>query len=121
MKTLITERDWSILHKSIQKNVDRFVQEIVKRHEKKLRNLTKNSTLPFTKDEAITNISSYSLSDEESDLLKHGLTYAVPPKRVCKADVFTTFEMISQFLTKNLKKEDLQDGLKAELSFLANS
>ena len=97
-----------------------MVENIVLTHEKKLRNLTKNTALPFTTDEVITNMSSYELTSEENEILKNGLSFAIPPKRVSKADVFTTFEMVSRFMTSNLKQEDYECPVKAELSYLAN-
>ena len=45
----------------------------------------------------------------------------IPPKSLKKTDVFTTFEMISKFVTTKLKRNDLAGEVKAELSHLANS
>ncbi len=67
------------------------------------------------------NLSTYSLTEDELDLLTNGLNYAIPPSRISKTDVFTSFEMISKFATTNLKKEEFAGELKAELSYLANS
>ena len=94
---------------------------IIRTHEKKLRNLTKCSVLPFTHDEIITNLSSTKLTYEELDLLKYGLKHAIPPAFVNKTDVFTTFELIHRTMTKDLKAEKNSSELKAQISYIANS
>ena len=113
--------DWHILTKSIERNVDNATKTIIETHAKKLRNLTKNNATPFKKDDVITNLSSYVLSDEENDLLQNGLSFGLQPKSLSKTDIFTTFEMISRFATSKLKKEDMTGELKSELSHLANT
>ena len=52
-------------------NVKKKRTPMIKAHEKKLKNLSKNFTLSFTPDEVITNLSNYQLSDAERDLLKY--------------------------------------------------
>ena len=94
---------------------------IIKAHEKKLKNLTKNFTLPFTSDEVITNLSNYQLSDTERDLLKYGLSYAIPPRSINKTDIFTTFEKLNRYLCTELKNTEDTETLRAELPQLANS
>ena len=74
--------------KSILTNVKKKRTSIIKAHEKKLKNLSKNFTLPFTSDEVITNLSNYQISDTERDLLKYGLLYAVPPRSINKAEIY---------------------------------
>ena len=79
-----------------QKNVERKVNDFIKTHEKKLKALTKNSSVPFTHKDTVVNISSYKLSDDELDILKFGLTYATKPPHISKSHVFTTFELLHQ-------------------------
>ena len=62
-----------ILEKSVLMNVKKKRTLIIKAHEKKLKNLSKNFILPFTSEEVITNLSNYQLSDTKRDLLKYGL------------------------------------------------
>ena len=76
---------------------------ITKTPEKKLKNLSKNFTMPFTLDEVITNLSNYQLSDMERDLLKYGLSYAIPPRPTDKTDIFTIFEKPNRYLCTELK------------------
>ena len=71
--------------------------------EKKLKNLSKNFTMPFTLDEVITDLSNYQLSDTERDLLKYGLSYAKPPRSIDKTNIFTIFEKPNQYLCTELK------------------
>ena len=107
--------------KSILTNVKKKRTSIIKAHEKKLKNLSKNFTLPFTSDEVITNLSNYQISDTERDLLKHGLLYAVPPRSINKADIFTTFERLNWYLCTELKNIEDTEKLRAQLPQLANS
>ena len=67
-----------------------------------------------------TNLTPYSLSQEESDLLKHGLFNSIAPSSLCKSDIFTSFENINNFITKNLKESINTNQVKAALSHLAN-
>ena len=86
-----------------------------------MRNLTKNSTNPFTHREVVKNLSSKHLTNEELDLLKFGLHHSLPPSRIYKTNVFVSFEMMHRFLLENLKNEIDKPALKSELSHLANS
>ena len=107
--------------KSILTNVKKKRASIIKAHEKKLKNLSKNFTLPFTSDEVIMNLSNYQLSDTERDLLKYGLSYAIPPRSINKADIFTTFEKLNWYLCTELKNIEDTEKLRAQLPQLANS
>ena len=121
IKKVVTSIEWAVIERSILKNVEKRRTTIVKTHQKKLKNLSKNFTLPFTSNEVITNLSNYKLSHMENDLLKYGLSYAIPPKFLSKTDVFTTFEKMNRYLSTELKSADDTETLKAELSKLANS
>ena len=92
-----------------------------KKSQKKIRNLTKNSTNPFTHREVVKNLSSKQLTNEELDLLKFGLHRSLPPSRIYKTNVFVSFEMMHRFLLENLKNEIDKPALKSELSHLINS
>ena len=83
--------------------------------------LTENSSLPFAPEEVIRNFSTYTLSEQEADLLKHGLKFAIQPCRVNKTEVFSSFELMHRAMKSNLKDEADTGRLKAEMSFLANS
>ena len=76
---------------------------IIKTREKKLKNLSKNFTMPFALDEVITDLSNSQLSDTERDLLKYGLSYAKPPRSVDKTNIFTIFEKPNRYLCTELK------------------
>jgi len=86
-----------------------------------MQSLTRNSALPFTSGEVIKNLSNYQLSEDEKDVLKNGLSFALPPFSIKKTDVFVTFEMVSKFMTQNLRNEKQSNELKTALSHLANS
>lgn len=51
------------------------MNEVIKSHEKELKNLTNNSVLPFTINRTILALSSCKLSLEEIDVLKYGLKH----------------------------------------------
>ena len=121
VKTVVTGIEWLVLKKSILMNVKKKRILILKAHEKKLKNLSKNFTLPFTSDEVITNLSNYQLSETERDLLKYGLSYAIPPRSINKTDIFTTFEKLNRYLCTELKNTEDTETLRAQLSQLANS
>ena len=66
-------------------------------------------------------LSKYELSQEESDLLKAGLYFSIPPDKIRKSDIFTTFEKIHRSFINNLKSEETKSQIKAYLLYLANS
>ena len=113
--------DRYILHKSVDHNVTKGVKEFIKTHEKKLKNLTKNSVLPFTSDEVVTNLSSVALNADQLNVLKYGLTHSICPPSINKRDIFACFELISQRMLKNLKESKDTGKLATELSHLADT
>ena len=121
IKHKLNNFDWYILVKLLKRNVKNKENAVLKTHQKKIRNLTKNSTNPFTQREVVKNLSSKHLTNEELDLLKFGLHHSLPPSRIYKANVFVSFEMMHRFLLENLKNEIDKPTLKSELSHLANS
>ena len=50
-------------------NVGKAFNNVISIHKKKFKNLTKNKQIPFTSEEAIKNLSSYKLTDEEVEIL----------------------------------------------------
>ena len=97
------------------------VKEFIKTHEKKLKNLTKNSVLPFTSDEVVTNLSSVALNADQLNVLNYGLTHSICPPSINKTDIFACFEFISQGMLKNLKESKDTGKLATELSHLAHT
>ena len=55
VKSVVTGIEWLVLEKAMLTNVNKKRTSIIKSHEKKLKNLSKNFTLLFTSDEVITN------------------------------------------------------------------
>ena len=121
VKNVLSGLDWFIIKRCIEKNVHKQTIKVVETHQKKLQHLTHNATLPDTADDVITNLSDYDLSDNEKLLLKNGLKYAIPPARILRSDVFTTFEMLNSYLTSEVKDKDDKKFIKCELSYLANN
>ena len=97
------------------------VKEFIKIHEKKLKNLTKNSVLPFKSDEVVTNLSSVSLNTDQLSVLKYELTHSISTPSINKTDIFACLELISQRMLKNLKESNDTGKLATELSHLAHT
>ena len=113
--------DWYILVKVLKRDVKNKENAVLKTHQKKIRNLTKNSTNPFTHTEIVKNLSSKHLTNQELGLLKFGLHHSLPPSRIFKTRVFESFEMMHRSLLETLRNKMEKPVLKSELSHLANS
>ena len=105
----------------IKKNVYKCAVKTIKTHEKKLRNLTKNVTLPFRDTETVHNLSNVTLTTEELELLKYGLKHPIHPLQVNKTDTLTTFDFIHRAMTKDLRDEKQSGEVKTKISNLAHS
>ena len=86
-----------------------------------MRNLTRNTILPFEPYDAVTNLSKYRLNVGEMDLLKNGLEFSIPPRFLKKIDVFWQFDMVLKFMTQELDDNQTSNRLKKELSQMATS
>ena len=75
----------------------------------------------FTTSETITNLTQYELSQEESALFKAGLYFSIPPDKIRKSELSTTFEKIHRSFLNKLKSEETKSQIKAHLSYLDNS
>ena len=98
IKHKLNRFDWYILVKLLKRNVKNKENAVLKTHQKRIRNLTKNSTNPFTHKEVVKNLFSKHLTNEELDLLKFGLHHSLPPLRIYKTNAFVSFEMMHRFL-----------------------
>ena len=103
---------WFLLYKSIQNNVKKEESNILKSHQKKLRNLTRNRMLPFEPYDIVTNLSKYQLNTDEMDLLKNGIEFSIPPKFLKKTDVFCQFDMIAKFMTREIDDLLPENGVR---------
>ena len=93
----------------------------MKTHEKKLRNLTKSTSLPFTTAETVHNLSSKWLTTDELEVLKYGLKHPIYPLQINKVDILTTFDFTHHAITNDLKDNKHSGELKTKMSYLANS
>ena len=75
----------------------------------------------FTPNETITSLTQYELSQEESDLLKAGLYFLIPPDKIQKSKIFTTFEKTHCSFLNNLKAKETKSQIKVYFLYLANS
>ena len=55
-------------------------ENILKTHQKKIHNLTRNTMSPFQLHDIVTNLSKYQLNEDEMDSLKNGLDFSISPK-----------------------------------------
>ena len=70
----------------------------------------------------IQNLSDYVLSDTEEFVLGHGLNFCLPPKTVCKEQLFAEFESLwAQLQHHKACSIDTRNALKARLTDLAHS
>ena len=109
-----------IFSKALRRNIDCEVQNIVRTHQKKLKTLTKTCVLPFDSKDVVTNISSYTLSQNESEALKFGLSQSIVPPYINKTDIFVSFESIFNSMTSHLHDKNDEIKLKSDLSHLAH-
>ena len=105
----------------MQHNVDCEASKFVKGHEKKLTGLTKNSSVSFIHKDTVVNISSYNLLEEELDILKFGLTFAITPPHLRKSQVFTTFEFLHQDLKRHLVEKNKANEVRSEIQHLGTT
>ena len=117
---VLSSIDKYILDNAIKKNVYKCAVKTIKTHEKKLRNLTKNVTLPFTDTKTVHNLSNVTLMTEEFELLKNSLKHPTHPLQVNKMDILT-FDFIHGAITKDLRDEKQSGEVKTKISNLAYS
>ena len=84
IQNILSSVDKFILDRAVEKNVERSTKTIIKTHQKKIKNLTKNIALPFTHNETIHNLSTITLTTEELDVLKYGLKHLIHPLHINK-------------------------------------
>ena len=69
----------------------------------------------------ILNLSDYDLSDTESFVLSHGLSFVLLLRYLCKEKIFAEFELLwAQFLHHNASSVEQRTALKARLADLAH-
>ena len=90
----------------------------MKTHEKKLRNLTKNISLPFATAETVHNLSSKLLTIHELEVLKYGLKHPIHPLQINKMNILTTFDFIHRAMTNYLKDNKHSGELKTKILLL---
>ena len=67
------------------------------------------------------NFSDYDLSDTESFVLSHGLIFGLPPRYLCKEEIFAEFESLwAPLLHHNASFVEQRTALKARLADLAH-
>ena len=104
LKDLLSITDFYILRRALQYNIiKKTTVKIVRTHEQKLKNLTRNTVIPFTSDDTVNNLSTCHLTTEQLDILKFGLTHSICPPKVRTSDVFTCFELINHTVAQNLQ------------------
>ena len=105
----------------IKKYVYKCVAKTIKTHEKKLKNLTKNVTLPFTDTETVHNLSNFNLTTEELESLKYGLKHPTHSLQVNKMDILSTFDFFHGTIPKDLRDQKQSGKVKTKISNLTHS
>ena len=98
-----------------------MVKSTILTHEKKLRNLTQNTVLPFTSTDTVLNLSSSKLFNEEINILRYGLKHFIEPNFINKTDILSTFDFIHQTMSKDLKDQKDTGEVKVKMSYLENT
>ena len=119
IKKVLSGIEIYIFNKALQRNIDQEVNSIVRKHQKKLKVLTKNCVLPFDSSETIKNISSHKLTKDESEALKFGLSHSIFPPNINKTDIYASFESIYQSMKSRLFDKSNDNKLKSDLSHIA--
>ncbi|XP_033104127.1 uncharacterized protein LOC117106794 [Anneissia japonica] len=109
------------LHKAVKRNVDKYMKTVIEKHEAKLSRITKNVRIPYDTKDTITNISSYTPTPEQMNLLKIGLGFSIRPGKISKSDILTCFESICRQMVKHLCDTNKSAEIKAHLSGLAHT
>ena len=78
--------DWYILVNLLKRNVKNKDNAVLNTPQKKIGNLTNNSTNPFTHREVVKNVSLKHLTNEELDLLKFDSHHSLPQSRIYKTN-----------------------------------
>ena len=69
----------------------------------------------------ILNVSNYVLSDTKDFVLSHGLNFELPPRYLCKGEIFAEFESLwEQLLHHSASSVEQRTALKARLADLAH-
>ena len=87
------------------RKIKKSEQSIITTHKKKLQNLRKNRSNPFTHEEVAKNLCTKNVPLEELNILKFGLNHSLPTLKLRKTDVFVYFQMIHRFLREDLKND----------------
>ena len=110
-----------VIHKLLQRNVNKAEKKIVQTHRKMLCDLKRNRSLPFQARDIITDLSDHRLNTEEIDFLKNSLKFFIPLKFIKKKkDVFCQFDLIAKLMTKDIEKNEVSAQWKSELLHLPN-
>ena len=83
------------------KSVYKCAVNTITTYGKKLKNLTKNVTLPFLDTETVHNLFNVTLTTKELELLKYRLKDPIHPLQVNTRDILTKFGFIHRVMTKD--------------------
>ena len=105
LRNILNSMDFYLLQNALHSNIRKSTSKVIETHAKKLKGLTRFTTLPFKAEETVTNISSVKLTSEQLGILKNGLTHSICPPYINKSDVYTCFELIHQSVLRNIIRE----------------
>lgn len=99
-KATLSSFDFTCLMGIINKNVDNRITTITSTHKRKLHALGIHTDKKVDVNKVIFNLSSLILTDEQKNVLAHGLDYCLPPTSVKQHQFFQSFEKILHSLSK---------------------
>ena len=111
--------EFYIVNRTLHRNINREVNSIARKHQRRLKALTKNCVLPTNSSETVTNISSQILTQDERESLKFGSSHSVFSPNINKTDIYASFESIYQTMKSCLVDKSNDHKLKSDLSNIA--
>lgn len=122
---LLHQRFWIVYEQNLRQKVSHMCKKIRKRHERKLKRLIdtqrpKNRLTPQNIPNFVVNLSTKSLSTEESELLNKGLKFAPKPAFAPLEEIIVDIESGIQYRTYS-EKERIRSDIKNCLMKLKKS
>ena len=119
---ILNSVDFYILNRTLHHNVTKATTHVVG-HTIRSSQISHATSLSLSHllNETVTNVSSHSLTSEQLNILKFGLTHSIRPPKINESDVFTCFELINHTMAKKLRDTKQAGKLVADLSRLAHN
>ncbi|XP_069983746.1 uncharacterized protein [Penaeus vannamei] len=121
LKSILSPLDYICITRLINNNAHKKMVKVDNSHSNKLLKLVIDVKKKVDKNKVIFNFSDKNLSEEQKDILSHGLDYCLPPTKVSFHKFFLYFEK----LCNNLKNCDIYNNtfnnITSNISTIANN